>query len=190
MELGCPRGIRGLETNPSPHPNKGHPSMAIVERAARPERRPRILSTGSPQPCGGSVGCAPALAVYRRRVTIARTRSPRGVGCRRALAGNVACSRPSNPERPSERWRGLSLPGQVAFRFHYRQAPQPLFAENIDGQVWDDDPAPQPGGCSRVNWGTMWGSLPHGTPGPGTGQHHSTPRVLHVIRKDCLDKDR
>ena len=44
-----------------------------------------------------------------------------------------------------DRWRALSLPGQAAFRFHYRQAPQLLDPWNWTGEILDDDPAPKPG---------------------------------------------
>ncbi len=44
-----------------------------------------------------------------------------------------------------DRWQALSLAGQPAFRFHYRQAPRLLDPWNWTGEILDDDPAPKPG---------------------------------------------
>ncbi|MCP4204190.1 MAG: protein kinase [bacterium] len=48
-------------------------------------------------------------------------------------------------DRTPARWQPLATPGQVAFRFEYRQSPEPLGPLGQTGQVTEDDPPAKEG---------------------------------------------
>ncbi len=53
-------------------------------------------------------------------------------------------------DRTPARWQPLETPGQVAFRFEYRQSPEPLEPLGQTGQVTQDDPPAGEGDISMV----------------------------------------